>query len=385
MLVTTDNRHYQDIAAAIREQNGGSDTYTSAEMAQAIRALPVAHVYGVTWDGGAGTQMTRTDRAKDFPDPSPAVANGSGSSPFDNLMPWAGMVRSERTGGTMVAIPKFWYRWTRNGDALSLQIADGPVNGFYVSPAHANRGDGSGERDVVYVGRYHCGRSTYKSETNKFPQASVKRAAARENIHSLGEDIWQLDFAMRVTIWMLYLVEFADWNSQGKIGCGCSSGASAAASGKTDAMLYHTGTSAANRTDYGFTQYRNIEGLWDNVYDWVDGCYYSESGMSVILKPSDFDDASGGTLIGKPAGGYPTVMEVSAERGMEWALFPAAAGGSNGTYVPDKWELYSSRSCFAAGGSFMKGKEFGLFYMTSLGETAAGASNGCRLMELPSA
>lgn len=41
----------------------------------------------------------------------------------------------------------------------------------------------------------------------------------------------------------------------------------------TNAGTYHTGTTAANRTTYGYTQYRYIEGLWDNVYDWMDGCY----------------------------------------------------------------------------------------------------------------
>ena len=83
-----------------------------------------------------------------------------------------------------------------------------------------NRGDGKGERDVIYVGRYHsC--STYKSTTGQLPKNNITRSDARTAAHSLGSNVWSFDFATRVTIWMLYLVEFADWNSQDKIGYGC--------------------------------------------------------------------------------------------------------------------------------------------------------------------
>jgi len=42
-------------------------------------------------------------------------------------MPWAGMVVSERTGGTMVAIPKFWYKLEQDGNGMSIKIANGYV------------------------------------------------------------------------------------------------------------------------------------------------------------------------------------------------------------------------------------------------------------------
>ena len=38
-IVTTDNKYYTEIAAAIREKNGSSDLYTPAQMAEAILAL----------------------------------------------------------------------------------------------------------------------------------------------------------------------------------------------------------------------------------------------------------------------------------------------------------------------------------------------------------
>lgn len=340
-------------------------------------------IYGAQWDGTSTTKWSRTDASASFTDPVPAVNNGNGSSPFDNLQPWSGMTKSNRTGGVVVAIPKFWYKWTKSGNTLKLQVADGETDGFKVSPAHADRGDGKGERDVVYVGRYHCATSTYKSETNKAQACNVTRSNARTNIHNLGSTIWQFDYAMRVTIQMLYLVEFADWNSQAKIGYGCSAGGSKENNGKTDAMTYHTGTTAANRTTYGYTQYRNIEGLWDNVYDWMDGCYYNSNGMNVINTPSAFSDSSGGSLIGKPSSGYPSAIAVSTVSGLEWAIYPTAASGSDSTYVADYWNYSASYPCLRCGGSYGQYQDHGLFYVNCNTATGTGASIGCRLQELP--
>lgn len=132
------------------------------------------------------------------------------------------MVRSsDPAAGELVAIPKFWFKWTKSGSRLKLQIADKATPGFHVSPAHADRGDGKGERNTVYIGRYHCHTSNWKSQSGGKPKADITRSAARNGIHGLGGTIWQSDIQIRMTIWMLYLVEFADWNSQKTIGKGC--------------------------------------------------------------------------------------------------------------------------------------------------------------------
>lgn len=67
-LITTDSVHYQDIADAIRYQNGGSATYRPDQMAAAILAisgggseLPVGYAVStfsiasldLTWQGSA--------------------------------------------------------------------------------------------------------------------------------------------------------------------------------------------------------------------------------------------------------------------------------------------------------------------------------------------
>lgn len=357
-------------------------------LAPADKDVPVkaqfVTIYGVEWDwtSSGPTKGTRTDAAAGFSDPNPAVNNGNGSSPFDNLMPWAGMVKETRTGGVMVKEPKYWYKWTKTGKKLKLQIADGPVEGFHVDPVNMDRGDGLGELNFSYIARYHCASGTYKSETNKAQQVSITRSAARTSIHNLGANIWQMDFAQMWYVGMLFLVEFADWNGE-RIGRGCSASGSKENNGKTDAMQYHTGTTAANRDTYGYTQYRNIEGWWDNVYDWMDGCYYNSNGLNVIKNPNQFSDSANGTLVGKPVAGYPSDFTIPTQSGLEWALFPSAAAGSTTNYVPDYWDFGGSYPCLRHGGYYVQDLDHGPFCVYYGSASYTYASIGCRLQERP--
>ena len=340
--------------------------------------LAYVHIYGASWDGTSTTKWSRTDEAAEFTDPVPYVAGASSyGSPFDSLQPWAGMTVSERTGGTMVSIPKFWYKLTQNGRGMSIQIADRAVEGYSVSPAHMDRGDGHGERDVVYIGRYHC-NGTYKSGTGS-PRVNMTRSSARSGIHNLGSTIWQSDFTMRFTLWLLYIVEFADWNSQAKIGYGCSPNSNTFAMGYTDSMPYHTGTDQSSRATYGGTQYRNIEGLWDNVYDWCDGCYYNSNGLNIILNPSEFSDSGNGTAVGVPSNGWPSAFNVKTNGGFP-TFIPTSASGNDATYSCDDWYFSSSNPCLYVGGNYSHNSNYGLFYVNYNAASNYNGNIGCRFL-----
>lgn len=376
-----------DSGSATVTVNVAADSNYNAPAAKTCSVqVSFSEIYGVEWDGTASTVWSRTDAAELFSDPSPAVNNGNGSSPFDNIMPWSGMqIVDDATAGKLVSIPKYWYKWTRSGNTMKLQISNGPEDGFLVSPAHADRGDGQGERDVVYVGRYHC-TSNYKSQAGGQPVTNITRASARSNIHNLGSNIWQYDFAMYWTIMMLYLVEYANWNSQATIGYGCSPSNAKFNMGATDNMVYHTGTSAASRTTYGSVQYRHIEGLWDNVYDWCDGIRFSGSTVYCIANPASFSDTSGGTNVGTRAtsNGYISGWTNPTADGFEYALYPNAVGGSETTYVCDYCYYNSSGVVLRVGGSYGQNQNLGAFCLG--GNNAASGQDsgiGCRLQKLP--
>lgn len=357
---------------------------------EAVNDVTPPKIYGAEWDGSSSTAWTRTDSATTFSDPVPAVNNGTGSSPFDNIMPWAGIKRvTDETAGELVEIPKFWYKWTKDGSKLKLQIASKAADGFHISPAHMDRGDGKGERDVVYIGRYPCVRD-YKSTTGEDPYRYGDFSANRSGIHSLGSSYWQTDYAMRVTIWMLYLVEFADWNSKEKIGCGGCSNVleSYPKNGQTDAMQYCTGTTGTARAAGGVTQYRYIENLWGFIYEWMDGCYCNDDGWNVILNPANFSNDSGGVNVGAmPSTGYPTAMKVGTASGFEWCLLPDSVGGSDSTYITDYCGVDASNPFPYVGSvndrSNVKASVNGLFSVFGNMDEANYGSFMSRLMKLP--
>ena len=372
---------------ATKNGETAEDTATITADGQTVNVkLAYRHIYGVVWDGTSTTVWSRTDEAASFVNPTPYRAGATSyGSPFDNLYPWSGMVRvTDAVAGELVAIPKFWYKWTKSGNSLKLQIADKETDGFHVSPAHADRGDGKGERDIVYIGRYHCNTNNYKSQSGVKPKANITRSTARTSIHNLGSNIWQSDIQMRMTIWMLYLVEFADWNSQKTIGKGCGNNSATENMGYTDSMPYHTGTTLASRDSYGLgTQYRYIEGLWDNVYDWGDGCYYNSNGLNIINTPSSFSDNSGGTAVGVPSSGWPSAFTVATVAGLEWVIYPTASGGSETTYSADDWNFGASNPCLCFGGNYSQSGGRGLFCVGCSSASSSVAGIGCRLQKLP--
>lgn len=348
-------------------------------------------IYGAEWDGSSTTVWTRTDDAVGLANPNPYYAGMSGtpSSPFDDISPWKDMVISENaSAGTVVAIPKFYYKLSRPESSptagLKIQISMSQFDGSSCSPAHMDRGDGTGERDVVYVGRYHSGELYVKSRTGAKPYTSDTRSTMRTELHNLGSNIWQMDFATRFTIWLLYLVEFADWNSQEKIGYGCGNNSATQNMGYTDSMPYHTGTTQSSKTTYGLgTQYRYIEGLWDNVYDWLDGAYYNSNGLNIILNPANFSDSLGGIAVGVPSNGYPSAFDIKMVNGTYPVFIPTAASGSETTFSCDRWYFNTSNPCLSCGGYYSQTLIRGLFYVSGTSVSYLGITQGCRLMILP--
>lgn len=382
-----DNKHYLfRVRVAAHRTVMGSEYTTYSDWVE-VDGHPTIQIYGVRQ--GDTSTLIRTDAAANFSDP---IAYKAGStnygSPFDNIMPWAGMTIVEREGGTMVAIPKFYYRFTEDEGAFGLQITNQNLDGFHVSPAHMDRGDGAGERDVVYVGRYHCRVSDYRSVTGEKPKVNMTRATARTQIHNLGATVWQSDFAMRVTIWMLAVVEYARFNPKTKIGQGTNNNNTLKVMGYTDSMPYHTGTTLSSTGTTGCsTQYRNIEGLWDNVYDYCDGVYIDSKEMNIILNPNDFSDNTGGISLGQNgSNGQPTYVKlVNVEGIFPWFLVTASA--------TDGWLklnnsgmqfMGTSGPCLYTGGCYSSSYPLlTLYTFYTCAATNTSSVRGCRLMELP--
>ena len=133
-------------------------------------------------------------------------------------------------------------------------------------------------------------------------------------------------------------------------------------------------------------QYRHIEGLWDNVYDWCDGIRFSGSTVYCIANPSSFSDTSGGTNVGTRAtsNGWISGWTNPTADGFEYALYPNAVSGSETTYVCDYCNYSASGVVLIVGGCYGQGQSHGAFYLNGNGAASGASTNvGCRLQKLP--
>lgn len=342
------------IKATLGDQTAeGTVSITASGQSKSL-TLNYANVFGVCWDtSNSSTALTRLTPSTDpyglvtrsvTAEPVPAVGTGSGSSPFDAYAPWNGMKEcnlnasgtvtawkgdsgfSRSNDYTMVFIPVFYVAQKRSGTKQYFYVSDKPKTGMTKHP-------GSGK----YIGKYHM-NSYGRSSTNCNPWVNMTRANSRRSTPKFHI----YDFATYCAIIFLYIVEFADWNCQSKIGRGYtdSDNSSAIRSGHTDSMTYHTGR--ASGTD-GKTavQYRWVENLWGNVFQWVDGFNANGTTAYACTDPSKYadDTANGYTNIGTlPAGDWIRDLTVT-DNGL---LIPKTTGGSTTTYVPDY--VYSSSS-----------------------------------------
>lgn len=352
--------------------------------------LDYAAVFGVMWDtSNSSTALTRLTKTSDpygfvtknvTTEPVPAVGTGVGSSPFDNYAPWNGMKEcnlspnglvdawkgdsgfSRSNTQTMVFIPEFYVAQKRSGTKQYFYVSDRLKTGFTKHP-------GSGK----YVGRYHAANDYCRSMTGSSPWVNCTRAGFREGVKNIGSSKFHLyDFTTYCAIVWLYVVEFADWDSQKKIGRGhVDNNASALLSGDTDSMTYHTGRTSG--TDGMMpTQYRWIENLWGNVYQWVDGFNANGTTAYYCTDPSQYadDTTTGYTQIGTlPASGWIKDLTVT-DNGL---LIPKTVGGSETTFIPDYANSSSGWRVLGVGGNWDYGSNAGLLYF-SAGRTSSSDS-----------
>ena len=387
-------------------RNGESKTKTFVinEYTQCNVRITTADVFGVVWDySNSSTALTRLNRQSDpsgfvtvdvLTEPVAAVGTDFGSSPFDSHAPWSGMEEynivnnavgpkygetgfSRTDNDAMVYIPEFYYN-VKDDSANSKRyfyISDRKIDGFEKHP-------GSGR----YVGRYNTIAGNY-SESGAAPYVDMTIGTARTGATGKGNK-WSLyDYASWCAIWLLYLVEYADWNSQTKIGRGyVDSNSSVISSGKTDTMVYHTGR--ATGTD-GKTavQYRHIENVWGNVYDFIDGC--NAKGTSIYIC-TDYSKYAGGTANFYTefsnilnSSGYVSKFLYSPSE--SWCFLPSEVKGSESTYISDRYACQTNDWAYAkVGGRLDSGSQAGLLMFDRGGKlTETSSYIGTRLQFNP--
>lgn len=369
----------------------GSTNYAAVNYGKDVKIESLTSVFGVSWDSSnPSTALTRLTKANDpnklvtvdiTTEPVPAVGTGSGSSPFDSYMPWMGMEEytlNNETGRVsakkgdpgftrtninlpvMVKIPEFYYKIERVGSIFRYYVADGPVDGLSLHP-------GSGDN---YLGRYEAGEASsgtmgpiLASYSGKTQSVSKTRSEFRDRARNMASGFQLYDFAAWCAVGLLYLVEFADWDSQKKMGQGIVNDADSHKTGETDSMVYHTGR-AAGTDGKTAVQYRGIENPWGNVLEFVDGINFKNYAPYICTDPTKYADdiTTNYTITGVSLGGNGWTKGLGLSTNFPWAYLPNEVGGSGSTFIPDYvTHLSQGWQVLVVGGYYSDGSYAGLF------------------------
>lgn len=122
-------------------------------------------------------------------------------------------------GQVVVDIPAFYHRYTYSAPWHLWEVSQVPLTGFSIHPAFVKNGVHVTHR---YIGAYEAYNSggTLASISGLLPTVSQTRSTFRSQAASRGAGWHQLDFNLASVIQLLYLIEYADFDSQAMIGAG---------------------------------------------------------------------------------------------------------------------------------------------------------------------
>lgn len=332
--------------------------------------------FGVIWNYGESSPvLTRLTRENDpnhmvthspTTEPTACVGTTGGQSEFDNYLPWSGMVRKNYVNGeivdfvdysngeTYVYIPQFWSKIINDTKERKMYI--------YISAVQDSRftlHPGSGK----YMSRYEC-NSNFLSAPGTKPKVNTNLGAFRTGITAIDSKHYQYDIHTYAALELLYIVEFAHLNTQSKIGAGITSGGAALTIGETDILTYHTGRVDGTADNVSAVQYRWIENLWGNVWNWVDGILMIQDGLVHICNDRA-NYASSMTNDYESTGLYTPTNRDWHKTDQDYNncyLIPLTTGSSDSTYTCDCYNCYSGLRGLRVGGACSDGSSAGLFY-----------------------
>ena len=358
-----------------------------------------ATVYGVAWNESTDAYIRTGVLA--------SVA--CGSSPGDTLLPIqrnmrrcvisdAGVVQyyldpddsTKKADGTaatidgtdgqvMVEIPRFFHKYSYASNVHKWEISNVQLPGFDVHPAFVKSGV---EEDYRYIGAYEGykdGSNVLSSESGRAPAHSATRANIRAYAAARGSGWCNYDFYLASAIQLLYLIEYADFDSQSMIGQGNTAYAVWPGSPpSTTGLSNGDGNGTNNVTTPGgaatdYMTYRGIENWYGHIWKFVDGININDNVPYVCQDPADFadDTATGYTSLGitlAAASGYINTLEQ-----VGGVFLAASIGADQYTKLCDYYYQASGWRVCRLGGAANNGLSAGAFSLYAAYDSATSA------------
>lgn len=319
-------------------------TFTTAD----TFTLPVVGVALVTAGGGGGTWAHVDADGNNF------AVNGT----FFNAHPvWGAIEEQTIDSQIMVRIPKFYYKvgaapgGSDHAGKKCWWISSAPAAGFTLHTAFMK--DGS-EVDQIWVGKYQARNSgtLLLSQTGGAPTVSQNIGTFSTWAANRGSGWMLWSIYHLAAIQMLYLIEYADGDSQAAIGQGRVSAGDAA---NVDA------------SDVAQATYRGIVGLWGNVMQWVDGLDFASGVIRVWDRLGNRTWVSTG-ISTKPANGFGINLKENAGAGYDlrdiFFVDTTTTTEASSTFADYQYVGYSGNQVAAAGGSWSNAAGAGLFFLS---------------------
>lgn len=355
------------------------------DIARAISGSSTHKIYGVK--RSLTSTLTAWERTDDgIGKVANATKDGSSvTNDFDSIYPWsaiktvnydvendtvvaeigdANFAFDGSNGEVMTYIPHFYIERTNDGETKTIRISEYKFGNAIEIPS-------------FYIARYTTSDGTH-SYSGVDSSVSKNIATFRTEATEKGEGWHLLDWHYYL-LQHLYLVEYADANSQSKLGNGVSSVSTKVVSGQCDSLGMHSGCLA----NAGATSviYRGVENPFSNIWQLLDGHTVKDHNLYVCMNYEKYANESvdGYELIGTlaSANGNPTTMCYNAD--MQLVGMPATIGTS--TYADCYWQASGTRLVLV-GGAWDNGSNAGFFCFDALNAFSLSAGRvGSRLIK----
>lgn len=376
-----DKEHY--FRAFTFDVNGNINSDNSMQVTATPKEKPKVQFYGVRIDKGNSNPETAVTRTGD--------AVGLTVENFWNVYPYnairavlvkSGIVQAELSkdlshnyvasdGDVFMEFSKFWWKFENTPTHLEIKIATAEVEGF-VSPAFE-------EKEKIYIGRYLGYELDGKLRSVKGyePTGSKTIGDFRVIAQANGTGYSQLPYLATLAVQVLYLVQYANLDSQTALGRGwVDSPAGYANTGGTDGKGFNYGetTGKLQMSLYG------IEDFWGNKLQWLDGIA-TDANNDILVSNGSFNDNGSGytkhtnTGAVKDDAGY--IKDVMG--GDITGFLNADKSGSSTTYYCDNGYIRPTKVAYFGGYRSDASSAGAFFLRLYYAASGSGARVGARL------
>ena len=277
-------------------------------------------------------------------------------------------------GEVLTYIPTFYYKRYQEDGYEYILISNKNLEGYTRSDAFSiGRYTMSGDDSAVHS------KSGVKPLTNK----TIKDF--REYARKLGSEFSQLDYHYFI-IQLLYLVEYADYDSQAKLGKGYtdSNNTTFISSGECNSLGMKSGT--LNDDGKHSMIYRGMEDIYGNIWQFVDGINIKDRVAYVCYDPDQYESDKFDECYKEVgytntnAEGY--ITQLGYDKTNPLIGLPIAVSGNSSTYIPDYYYQTSGDKIALVGGRWNDITRVGLWgWAANFASSDMYISRGARLLK----